>query len=127
MRYSKKVIDHFRNPRNAGELAGADGIGEVGNSICGDVMRFYVRIKNDKIIDIKFKTFGCGAAIAASSVMTQMAKGIKISDALKISNRDVSDALGGLPDSKRHCSLLAEETLNAAIEDYYRKHPQENR
>lgn len=120
--YSQKVLEHFSNPHNVGEIADADGIGNVGNPICGDVMRLYVKIKDGKIVDAKFKTFGCGAAIATSSMVTDLVKGKTIEEALQISNKAVAEALGGLPKVKMHCSVLAEEALRSAIEDYKKKH-----
>jgi len=117
--YSEKVMDHFLNPRNVGEIPDANGIGNVGNPVCGDVMRMYIKVENDVIVDAKFKTFGCGAAIATSSMATELIKGKPISEALKISNRAVAEALGGLPAVKMHCSVLAEEALKAAIKNYY--------
>jgi nitrogen fixation NifU-like protein len=119
--YSEKVMDHFKNPRNCGEIPDADGIGTVGNAICGDVMKMYLKIKDNIIIDIKFKTFGCGAAISTSSMVTEMVKGKPISEALKITNKAVAEALGGLPPVKMHCSILAEEALRSALKDYYKK------
>ena len=119
--YSEKVMDHFMHPRNTGELADASGIGTVGNPICGDVMKMYLKIENDIIIDIKFKTFGCGAAIATSSMVTEMVKGKSITEALSITNKAVAQALGGLPAVKLHCSVLAEEALRSALKDYYKK------
>jgi nitrogen fixation NifU-like protein len=119
--YSPKVMDHFQNPRNVGEINNADGIGHVGNPVCGDIMRLYIQIKNERIIDAKFQTFGCGAAIATSSIVTELIKGKSIEEALKISNRAVAEALGGLPAIKMHCSVLAEEALKSAIEDYKKK------
>ncbi len=119
--YSDKVMDHFLHPRNVGEIADASGVGNVGNPICGDVMRMYLKIENNVIIDAKFKTFGCGAAISTSSMVTEMVKGKSIDQALQISNRAVAEALGGLPKIKMHCSLLAEEALKSAIADYYKK------
>lgn len=116
--YSEKVMDHFMHPRNVGELPDANGVGTIGNPICGDVMRLYVKIEADKIADVKFKTFGCGAAIATSSMVTEMVKGKSILEALEISNRAVAEALGGLPPVKMHCSVLAEDALRAAIKDY---------
>ena len=114
--YSEKVMDHFNNPRNVGKLENADGVGEVGNPSCGDIMRMYIKVdKEDKITDIKFKTFGCGAAIATSSIVTVMAKGKKINDALKLSRDDVAKALDGLPSEKMHCSNLATDALKDAI------------
>jgi nitrogen fixation NifU-like protein len=120
--YSEKVVDYFMHPRNAGKLEDANAIGEVGNPVCGDVMKIYLKINNDEVIeDIKFETFGCAAAIATSSMVTEMAKGRTISEALKINNKDVAEALGGLPPAKLHCSLLAQEGIEAAIADYFRR------
>jgi nitrogen fixation protein NifU and related proteins len=119
--YSDKVMDHFLNPRNVGEIPDASGVGSVGNPICGDVMKMFIKVENEIIVDAKFKTYGCGAAIATSSMVTEMVKGKVIEDALKISNKAVADALGGLPAVKLHCSVLAEEALKSAIEDYRRK------
>lgn len=119
--YGEKVMDHFQNPRNVGEIENADGIGKVGNPICGDIMNIYIKVKDDKIVDCKFKTFGCGAAIATSSMVTEMVKGKTIEEALEISNKTVADALGGLPPIKMHCSNLAAEGLSKAIEDYKKK------
>lgn len=119
--YSDKVMDHFMNPRNMGEIENADGVGEVGNPTCGDVMKLYLKIEGDTIIDVKFKTFGCGAAIASSSMTTELIKGKTIDEALKLSNQAVTEALGGLPPAKEHCSVLAEDALKAAIEDYKKK------
>ena len=119
--YSEKVMDHFQNPRNVGELPDADGVGTVGNPICGDVMKMYLKIENDIIVDAKFKTFGCGAAISTSSMVTEMVKGKSISEALAITNKAVAEALGGLPAVKMHCSVLAEEALRSALKDYYQK------
>ncbi len=123
--YSEKVMDHFMNPRNVGEIPDASGIGNVGNPICGDVMRMYLKIENDIIVDAKFKTFGCGAAISTSSMVTEMVKGRTIEEALRISNKAVAEALGGLPPVKMHCSVLAEEALRAALKDYYKKQGKE--
>ena len=119
--YSDKVMDHFTNPRNVGEIADADGIGKVGNPQCGDVMWLYIKVKDDIITDVKFKTFGCGAAIATSSMITEIAKGKTLEEAKKISRGDVADALDGLPPVKMHCSNLAADALVAAIEDYESK------
>jgi nitrogen fixation NifU-like protein len=116
--YSDKVLDHFKNPRNVGEIPDADGIGKVGNPVCGDVMFIYIKVKDDIITDIKFKTLGCGAAIATSSMITEMAKGKTLEEARKISRGDVAEALEGLPPQKMHCSNLAADGLKAAIEDY---------
>lgn len=119
--YSEKVMDHFMRPRNVGEIPDASGIGSVGNPICGDIMKMYLKIEDDIIVDAKFKTFGCGAAIATSSIVTEMVKGKSIEEALKISNKAVAEALGGLPAVKMHCSVLAEEALRSALKDYYQK------
>ena len=119
--YSEKVMDHFMHPRNMGEIEDASGVGEVGNPACGDVMRLYLKIEDGKIVDAKFKTFGCGAAIASSSMTTELIKGKSIDEALKLSNQAVSEALGGIPPAKQHCSVLAEEALQAALEDYKKK------
>lgn len=119
--YTEKLMDHFRNPRNMGRIENADGIGKVGNPVCGDVMWIYIKVKDNRIEDIKFETFGCGAAIATSSVITELAKGKTIEEAEKITNQDVINVLEGLPPLKKHCSLLAEEGLRAAIEDYRKK------
>jgi len=119
--YSEKVMEHFQNPRNVGEMGNPDGIGHVGNPVCGDIMELYIKVKDDIIIDAKFKTFGCGAAIATSSMVTEMVKGKTIEEALKISNKTVAEALDGLPPIKMHCSALAEEALRLAIEDYLAK------
>ena len=121
--YTEKVMDHFSNPRNVGDLPDANGIGEVGNAKCGDIMKIYLQVENGIIQDVKFKTFGCGAAIATSSMVTELVKGKTVNEALKISNRAVAEALGGLPSIKMHCSLLAEQALKSAIDDYYKKHP----
>ena len=120
--YTKNVMDHFMNPRNVGEIENADGIGEVGNARCGDIMKMYLKIDDDVITDIKFKTFGCGAAIASSSMATEMVKGMKVDEALKITNKDVIKALGGLPDVKIHCSVLAEEAIRDAVNNYRETH-----
>ena len=122
MLYSEKVMDHFRNPRNVGEIKDADGIGEVGNAKCGDIMRVYIKVKGDIIEDVKFMTFGCGSAIATSSMATELIKGKPIEEALELTNQAVVEALGGLPAYKLHCSVLAEEAVKAAIVDYYEKH-----
>jgi len=119
--YNDKVMDHFLNPRNAGEIEDADGIGEVGNAKCGDIMRMYVKVENDIITDVKFRTFGCGSAIAASSISTEMLIGKTIDEALEITNKDVVDELGGLPVVKVHCSVLAEQAFKVAIYDYAKK------
>ncbi len=119
--YGDKVMEHFKNPRNVGEIENPDGIGHVGNPVCGDIMELYIKVNNGTITDAKFKTFGCGAAIATSSMVTEMVKGKSISEALEISNRAVAEALDGLPPIKMHCSVLAEEALKSAIEDYFAK------
>jgi nitrogen fixation protein NifU and related proteins len=123
--YSEKVMEHFQNPRNMGEIEDADGVGDVGNPKCGDMMRLTLKVDHDTatITDIKFKTFGCGAAIATSSMITELVKGKTFADALKISNKNVAEELGGLPPVKMHCSVLAEQGIAAAIIDYYKKHP----
>lgn len=121
MIYSEKVMDHFTNPRNVGEIPDADGIGEVGNAKCGDIMKMYIKIDNGIISDVKFKTFGCGAAIATSSMATELIKGKTIEDALKLTNKAVVEALEGLPPAKLHCSVLAEQAMKSAISDYYKK------
>lgn len=119
--YSQKVIEHFQSPQNVGELKDADGVGTVGNPSCGDIMKIFIKVENDVIIDIKFQTFGCGAAIATSSITTELVKGKTIEEAIKLTRNDVADALGGLPPIKMHCSNLATDALNAAIEDYRAK------
>jgi nitrogen fixation NifU-like protein len=119
--YSEKVMDHFRNPRNMGEIPDADGIGTVGNPVCGDMMTVYIKVKDNHIDNIKFKTFGCGAAIATSSMVTELAKGKTLEAAEKISRSDVADSLGGLPKVKMHCSNLAADALRAAIKDYKKR------
>ena len=121
LNYSDKVMDHFSHPRNVGEIPDASGVGTVGNPVCGDVMRMYIKVENDVIVDAKFKTFGCGAAISTSSMVTEMVKGKSIEEALKISNKAVAEALGGLPAIKLHCSVLAEQALRSALADYYKK------
>jgi len=118
MMYSEKVLDHFRSPRNVGEIEDADGVGSVGNPVCGDMMSVYIKVKDDKIEDIKFRTFGCGAAIATTSMTTELAKGKTLDEAMKITRQDVADELGGLPPVKMHCSNLAADALHEAIEDY---------
>ena len=121
MLYSEKVMDHFRNPRNVGEMPDADGIGEVGNAKCGDIMRMYIKVKDGIITDVSFMTFGCGSAIATSSMATELVKGKPIEQALELTNKAVVEALDGLPAPKLHCSVLAEEAIKAAIKDYYDK------
>ena len=120
--YSEKVMDHFRNPRNVGVLEDANGIGEVGNAKCGDIMKIYLKIENDVIEDVSFETFGCGSAIASSSMATELIKGKPVAEAMKLTNRAVTEALGGLPAPKLHCSVLAEEAIKKALQDYYDKH-----
>ncbi len=119
--YSDKVMDHFANPRNVGEIADASGVGHVGNPVCGDIMRMFIKVEGDRIVDAKFKTFGCGAAIATSSMVTELVKGKTVKEALGISNHAVAEALGGLPPKKLHCSVLAEQALRSAIDDYLEK------
>lgn len=121
MAYSEKVMDHFTHPRNSGEIENADGVGTVGNAKCGDIMQMFIKVENDIIIDVKFKTFGCGAAIATSSMATELIKGKSIDDALKLTNSAVVEALEGLPPVKVHCSVLAEQAIKAAINDYYKR------
>ena len=117
--YTETVMDHFTHPRNVGEIPDADGVGEVGNAKCGDIMKMYLKIKDDRIEDVKFETFGCGSAIASSSIATEMIKGKTVEEALALTNKEVVDALGGLPAYKLHCSVLAEESIKAAVKDYY--------
>lgn len=119
--YSDKVMDHFRNPRNVGYIENADSIGEVGNAKCGDIMKIYLKVENDIIVDVKFETFGCGSAIASSSMATELIKGKHISKALELTNKAVVEALDGLPTHKIHCSVLAEEAIKKALQDYYEK------
>jgi nitrogen fixation NifU-like protein len=119
--YSEKVMEHFRNPHNMGEIPDADGVGTVGNPVCGDLMTIYIKVKDNRLEDVKFKTFGCGAAIATSSMITELAKGKTLEEAIKISRGDVADKLGGLPPVKMHCSNLAADGLHAAIQDYLKK------
>ena len=121
--YSEKVMDHFANPRNVGEIENASGSGTVGNAKCGDIMKMDIQVENGVIVDVKFKTFGCGAAIATSSMATEMVKGKTIEEALQLTNKAVAEALDGLPPVKMHCSLLAEQAIHAAVEDYQKKHP----
>ena len=121
MAYSAKVMEHFSNPHNVGEIKDADGVGEVGNAKCGDIMKMYLKIRDNKIEDVKFETFGCGSAIASSSIATEMIKGRTLDDALALTNQEVVDALGGLPAHKLHCSVLAEQAIKAAVSDYYRR------
>jgi nitrogen fixation protein NifU and related proteins len=123
--YSEKVMDHFSNPRNVGEIENADGVGTVGNAKCGDIMRMFLKVDNGIITDVKFKTFGCGAAIATSSMATEMVKGKTLKEALKLTNQAVAEALDGLPPVKMHCSMLAEQAIHAAVDDYMKKHPDE--
>lgn len=119
--YSEKVMDHFRNPRNVGSIENADGVGEVGNEKCGDIMRIYLKIDNDVVTDVKFETFGCASAIASSSMATELIKGKNLSEVMHLTNKAVTEALDGLPAHKLHCSVLAEEAIRAAVEDYFHK------
>lgn len=119
--YSDKVMEHFMNPRNVGEIPDADGVGSVGNPVCGDIMKMYIKVEDNIIVDVKFKTFGCGAAIATSSMATELIKGKTVEEALALSNSAVAEALGGLPPVKMHCSMLAEEAIQSAIDDYLKK------
>ena len=121
MAYTEKVMDHFKNPRNVGEIENADGVGTVGNAKCGDIMQMFIKVENDIIVDVKFKTFGCGAAIATSSMATELVKGKSVDEALALTNAAVVEALEGLPPVKVHCSVLAEEAIKAAVADYYKK------
>lgn len=121
MQYSEKVMDHFTNPRNVGEIPDADGVGEVGNAKCGDIMKMYIKVQNGVLTDVKFKTFGCGAAVATSSMATELIKGKPIEEALQLTNKAVVEALDGLPAVKLHCSVLAEQAIKAALSDYYRR------
>lgn len=123
--YSEEVMEHFRNPKNVGEIPDANGIGNVGNPVCGDVLRLYIKVENNIIVDAKFKTYGCCAAIATSSMVTELVKGKTVEEALKISNRAVAEALGGLPPIKLHCSVLAEDALRCALKDYYKRQGKE--
>jgi len=123
--YTEKVMEHFKNPRNVGEIPDADGVGTVGNPVCGDLMTIYIKVKDNRLTDIKFKTFGCGSAIATSSMITELAKGKTLEEAMTITRANVADSLGGLPLVKMHCSNLAADALHAAIEDYYKKHGKE--
>lgn len=122
MLYSEKVMDHFQHPRNVGKMEDADGVGEVGNAVCGDIMKMYIKVRDGIIVDVKFNTFGCGSAIATSSMATEMIKGKSIEEALTLSNKAVVEALDGLPAHKLHCSVLAEEAVKAAVKDYYDRH-----
>ena len=122
--YSEKVMEHFRNPRNVGVIEDADGVGQVGNAKCGDIMKMYLKIEDDVIKDVKFETFGCGSAIASSSMATELILGKPVSEAMQLTNKAVAEALDGLPAYKMHCSVLAEEAIHAALEDYYTKHPE---
>ena len=121
--YSEKVMDHFRNPRNVGVIEDADGVGEVGNAKCGDIMKMYLKIEDDVVQDVKFETFGCGSAIASSSMATELIKGKPLSEVKQLTNKAVAEALDGLPAYKMHCSVLAEEAIQSALEDYYNRHP----
>jgi nitrogen fixation NifU-like protein len=121
--YSAKVMDHFMNPRNVGEIDAADGVGEVGNPACGDMMRLYLKVEDGRVVDAKFRTFGCGAAIASSSMLTEMIKGKTLAEAREITNHSVAEALDGLPAVKIHCSVMAEQAVKSALDDYDKKHP----
>lgn len=123
--YSDKVMDHFRNPRNVGSIDDADGVGEVGNAKCGDIMKIYLKIDNDVVSDVKFETFGCGSAIASSSMATELIKGKPLSEVMQLTNKAVTEALDGLPAHKLHCSVLAEEAIGAAVQDYYKRQGKE--
>ena len=125
--YSEKVMDHFRNPRNVGVIEDADGVGEVGNAKCGDIMKMYLKIDNDIVMDVKFETFGCASAVASSSMATELIKGQSIEKVMKLTNKAVAEALDGLPEYKMHCSVLAEEAIRKALEDYYSKHPEKKK
>ena len=122
--YSEKVMDHFHNPRNVGVIENADGVGEVGNAKCGDIMKMYLKIDDDVVTDVKFETFGCGSAIASSSMATELIKGKPVAEAMQLTNKAVAEALDGLPAYKMHCSVLAEEAIQSALDDYYSKHPE---
>ena len=122
--YSEKVMDHFRNPRNVGVIEDADAVGEVGNAKCGDIMKMYFKIEDDTLTDVKFETFGCGSAIASSSMATELIKGRPLSEVAQLTNKAVAEALDGLPDYKMHCSVLAEEAIQSALDDYYTRHPE---
>ena len=124
--YTETVMDHFMNPRNVGEIENPDGVGEVGNAKCGDIMKIYLKIDDDTISDVKFETFGCGSAIASSSMATELIKGKPVSEAMKLTNKAVAEALDGLPAYKMHCSVLAEEAIRNALENYYQKHPEKH-
>lgn len=123
MLYSEKVMDHFMNPRNVGTIENPDGVGEVGNAKCGDIMKIFIKVENNRIFDVKFQTFGCGSAIASSSMATELIKGKSIDEALELTNKAVTEALDGLPAHKLHCSVLAEEAIKAALDDFYKKYP----
>ena len=122
--YSEKVMDHFLHPRNVGVIEDANAVGEVGNAKCGDIMKMYLKIEDDLVKDVKFETFGCGSAIASSSMATELIKGKPVTDAMQLTNKAVAEALDGLPDYKMHCSVLAEEAIRSALDDYYKKHPE---
>ncbi|MCR5826564.1 MAG: Fe-S cluster assembly scaffold protein NifU [Oscillospiraceae bacterium] len=124
--YSEKVMDHFRNPRNVGVIENADAVGEVGNAKCGDIMKMYFKVEGDTLTDVKFETFGCGSAIASSSMATELIKGKPLAEVAQLTNQAVAEALDGLPDYKMHCSVLAEEAIQSALEDYYTRHPNED-
>ena len=124
MLYSEKVMDHFRNPRNVGTIEDADGVGEVGNATCGDIMKIFLKIENNTIVDVMFSTFGCGSAIASSSMATELIKGKSVDEAMTLTNKAVAEALDGLPAHKMHCSVLAEEAIQAALDDYHKRYPE---
>ena len=124
MLYSEKVMDHFRNPRNVGTIEDADGVGEVVNATCGDIMKIFLKIENNTIVDVKFSTFGCGSAIASSSMATELIKGKSVDEAMTLTNKAVAEALDGLPAHKMHCSVLAEEAIQAALDDYHKRYPE---
>ena len=124
MLYSEKVMDHFRNPRNVGTIEDSDGVGEVGNATCGDIMKIFLKIENNTIVDVKFSTFGCGSAIASSSMATELIKGKSVDEAMTLTNKAVAEALDGLPAHKMHCSVLAEEAIQAALDDYHKRYPE---
>ena len=124
MLYSEKVMDHFRNPRNVGTIEDADGVGEVGNATCGDIMKIFLKIENNTIVDVKFSTFGCGSAIASSSMATELIKGKSVDEAMTLTNKAVAEALDGLPAHKMHCSVLSEEAIQAALDDYHKRYPE---
>ncbi len=121
LQYSEKLMDHFQNPRNVGVIEDADGVGKLSSDVCGDIMHLYIKVRDGKIIDTKFTTFGCAAAVASGSIMTEMIKGLLVEEALKITKQNIADSLDGVPEKKMHCSLLAADCLKLAVEDYYKK------